>query len=194
MDEADALGLEAVCAHCGDQLGAAARGEDESDAAAGARIAARRGNEISQRRGALAAGDAAAVVGILAARRGRAIRRIGDDQVESRGRDARDSFRRTSAHIECTDSRPLMAALRTIMSAKRWLDFQRDDFARAVEGGDRDRHDTASCAEVEHAIASARARETAEQDRFDRKAVAVRGLYQRDRTVEDRIASFVFVD
>src|SRR5260221_12806139 len=92
MDETDALGLELLRAHRGDQFGASARGENKCDAAAIARVAACGGDEIDQRRGALAASDAAAVVGILAAGGRGAIRRVGDDQIEACRVDARNFF------------------------------------------------------------------------------------------------------
>ena len=90
-----------------------------------------------------------------------------------------------------TDLSWLIAALRDDHLGQRRLYLDRDDFARAIKRGNHDRHDAASCAQLEHSIAGGRVGEAAEQDCLDREAVAVLWLDQRDRTVEDRIASFV---
>ena len=74
---------------------------------------------------------------------------------------------------------------------ERLLDFDRDHLAWPIEGGNHDRYDAASCAKLEHPVASTRARKATEQNRLDRKAIAVPWLDQRDRTVQDRVASFV---
>ena len=193
MDEADALGLELVGAHREDQLGASACSEDECDAGAGARVTARGGDEIVQCGSALAARETAAMVGILAAGGSRAIRRIRDDEVEAGGLEAGNFFlakvRAKRMHrVETVERRVARDHL-----GERWLDFERYDFARLIKRRHHDRYDTASGAKLEHSIARGRARKAAEQNRFDREAVTVPRLDQRDRSVEDRIASFVIV-
>src|ERR1700676_2187575 len=92
MNKADALWLELLRAHRGDQFGASACGEYECDAAASASVAARRRNKIRQDSTSFSACNAAAVVGTLATRGCCEIWRIRDDQVEARGLDTCDFF------------------------------------------------------------------------------------------------------
>ncbi len=163
------------------------------DAAARSRVTARGGDEVGQHSVAFAARDATAVVRIFAPGGRCAIRRIRDDQVEAGGLDARDFFlpkvgANCSHRLEFVDC----SAARDHLSQRR-LDLERDDFARAIKSAIMIDTTPHPAPQLEHSIARGRAREAAEQDRFDRKAVAVPWLDQRDRTVEDRIASFVFV-
>lgn len=191
MNETDTLGLELLRAHRGNQLAAPARGENKCDAAAAARVAARRCDEIHQDGFTLASRDAAAVLGIFAAGGGCAIWRICDDQIEARGLDARDLLV-AEIGVDCVHRFELVdcGASRDHRGECR-LDLNRDDFARAVKRGHYDRYDAASCSQLEHSIARICVGEASEQDCFDREPIAVRWLDQRDRTVEDRIATFV---
>jgi len=90
MHETDPLGLELLRPHRGNQLGASARGENECDVPAGARVAARGRDEIRKHCVTLASGNPTAVIRIFAPGGRRAIRRICDDQVEARGLHACD--------------------------------------------------------------------------------------------------------
>ncbi len=101
------------------------------------RLAARRCDEIQQDRLTLAACDAATVVGIFAAGGCRAIWRIRYHQVEACGLDAWIFFWRRSALTAFTDLSWLIARFANHLGERR-LDFNCDDFARAVESGDHD--------------------------------------------------------
>src|SRR5208282_772702 len=195
MNETDTLGLKLLRAHRRNQLGASACGEDKRNARAAACVAARGRDEIHEHGNgsAFAAGQAAAAVGILAAGGGCAIGRIGDDQVETCRLDSRDcSLPKVGANrihrFEAVDG-----GATGNHGRQRRLDLDRDDFARPIKRGHHDRYDAASSAQLEHSLASTRAREAAEQNRLDREAVTMPGLDQRDTPVQDRVVSFVFV-
>lgn len=152
MYETDTLGLELLRAHRGNQLGASARGKDKCDTAVSARVAARGRDEIRQHSGALASRDATAMVGIFAAGGRCAIRRIRDNQVEAGGLDACDFLSQVGTNrvhrLESVDGSAAGDHL-----GQRWLDLDRDNFARAIKSGHHDRYDAASCSELEHSIA-----------------------------------------
>src|SRR5208283_155373 len=195
MNETDTLGLELLRAHRRNQLGASARGEDERNAPAVARVAARGRDEIHQHGSAsvFAARQAPAAVGILAACGRRAIGRIRDYQVETCRLDARDvSLPQVGANrihrLEAVDR-----GASGDHSRQRRLDLDSHDFSRSIKGGHHNRYDAASCPQLQHSLARTRAREAAEQNRLDREAVTMPGLDQRDPPVQDRVASFVFV-
>ena len=193
MNETDALGLELIRAHRGNQLGASARGEDEYDAAAIARVAARGSDEIGQRCIALAACDAAALVWILAAGGSGAIRRIGDDQIKARGLDAGDFFLSKVGVDRMHRFQTIDCGAASDHVGERRLNFDRDDFARTVETCNHHRDNAASGAQFEYSVARVRTGEAGQKDCFDRETVAMLWLDQRYRTIEDGIASFVFV-
>src|SRR5205807_611727 len=67
------------------------------------------------------------------------------------------------------------------------LKLDRGDFTRRAERSDYQRYDTASRAQLEHAVARGHSEEARQQHRIDREAIATARLNHLDSPAQDRI-------
>ena len=180
MDKPDALGLQLFSAHRRYQLGASARSEDKRDSASMTRVAARGADEIVKCRRALTTRKPPPTIGVFATRRRCSIRWIRDDEIEAGRLDARDPLLPQISADRTDRIRIIHRRVPRDHLGQFRLNLNRDDFARTMDRREHDRNNTASRAQLEHAIAPACAREAAEQNRFDRKSISMLWLDQRE--------------